>query len=74
MTPNDFVTLLLNAPNGLGSVVGVEVNAWSLKASTRDDHAAHAVEILAKRKGLKVLRTLTDEGLHIIGLKGFAKS
>lgn len=43
----------------------------SYKLSTRDSHAAHAVDLRARRASLRVLRTLTDDGVHVVTVRGF---
>lgn len=73
LTSGEFVELLADQPNGLGSVVAVVVSRRRVTARTSDDHAAHAVEILAARKGLKTLTTRPDDGSWVIGITGFAK-
>jgi hypothetical protein len=63
--------LAANQPNGLGSVVSVDMKARRVTCRTTDSHAAHAVELLANRKGLKVLTTRPDDGSYVIGVTGF---
>lgn len=73
MTPAAFRDLLVAAPNGLGSALSVELRARGLTVRTFDDHAAHAVELLATRRGLRVLVTRPDTGQFVLGLKGFTR-
>jgi len=70
----DFAAHLAGAPNGLGSVIAITRQTRTvLCLATHDDHAAHAVEIIAGQKGLTVKLSGDDgRGLHVIHLTGFA--
>lgn len=73
MKTTDFAALV--AQNyALDSVVALTVKARRVNAQTRDDHAAHAIEMLAARKGLLTLTTRPDDGSFVIGITGFGKN
>lgn len=71
MTPASFVDLIAANPNGLASIVAVTVKARRVNVATTHAHAASAIELLATRKGLKVLVTRPDDGSFVIGITGF---
>lgn len=70
ITIDEFLALLgLNT--ALAHAVGLHVSAKSIRCETRDDHAAHAVEMLALRKGLQVRSTFLEDGRYRVNLRGF---
>jgi hypothetical protein len=73
MTSDAFVDLVAAQPNGLGSVVAIDTNTRRARCRTCDSHAAHAIELLAARKGLKTLTTRPDDGSFVIGVTGFIR-
>jgi hypothetical protein len=73
MTPADFRAVVLAQPTGLASAVTLDVRARAVTVRTRDAHAAHAVEHLARRRGLRVLVTRPDDDSFVLGLRGFTR-
>lgn len=70
-----FLDRLQAHQKGLWAVIapGTTVGRRLLAVRSQDDHAVHAVQILAERLGLRTLRTQTDEGLHVVSVRGFAR-
>lgn len=78
VTLTGFLDLLKANGRGLWPAIEKSVTlgargAGSFKLKTTDAHAVGAVRLVARRAGLGSIVTSTDEGLHVITVKGFAK-
>lgn len=55
------------------SCTAAHISRGCLTLRTRDDHALHAFEHMARRASLRILSTVTDDGTFVLSLKGFLK-
>lgn len=71
-TRMDFLGALTGC-GALADVITLTEARGSVRAETRDSHASHAVELIANRAGLRALATMTDDGLHVVTVRGFSR-
>jgi len=71
MTSRQFLASVQDIIVGVVDFTLSARGAGSVRFVTRDDHAAHALQLRATRAGLRVRLTRPDDGAYVLGVSGF---